>query len=716
MRSLLVLILVVAVLGGLGYLLFMDDTSDVSEPIATADAVDEPVKDSGVKASLDAPDRRTGIATPSGRQVIGTPEIIGAEEHDSGVSGRVVDEKGQPVEEVEMTLAFINEMFEDMTGPSGRRQADRKTKTDADGQYLFGNLEPANTYTVLATHAEFGSGSLKGVRVTYRKFDEQPDIQLSIGSALTGNITDPAGNPIVGATITLGPELDNQRASKRKRKIGQTNDMGHYVLPDISGGTFMFRVQAEGFATHTLMSLPFDGVKSRSRDVQLSFAEGIAGAILDQQGTPIKGAFVQAKRYKNSKIVFGGDDTTGADGEFELGDLEPGEFTVLVTARGYQSGRKNLVQTGTNSLNIELIKLASVSGQVMSAETGSPLTSGKVILREVINGTEVTNPTNIRGVVRAGRFSLEGVAEGEYLVEASDITKGFAPTFSEPFNVVTGEDFTTVVVNVTRGAELVGKIVDSEGHPVANAQVSTEDRAGYLPGWPTNIIPQKVRTDSAGHFKLLALKPETYRINVEASGYVKWAKQDVVISAGGDEDLGLITLSKGGTVTGTLIDNYGAPVVGCQVFMRLTDVGAVPHRHNARSKNDGRYTIENVHPGNYDVWSAPMGVDGPAPGGKRVTKAVFVRDNDVTTANLTLDYSTVRTRDGFDPRRPGGGNPKDSIRGGLKQRAAAGRGGGGRTKPGRAGKADKDAAGKAGATGKGAKGTKGTKGAEKKPR
>ncbi len=695
MRSIAVLILVLAALGGLGYLLFMDSSS--ADHDLSSGGQSEVVKTTPtVKVDLTPTTERNPIeAVPiADRESIRVSDATSAEIYASGVNGMVRNEAGEPVEGATLTLAYADEMFLDTAGPGGPDKPDRHAVTDENGLYLFDNLEPADYYTVIAVHPEFGSARLQGVQVPYQTYEEQPDLVLSLGSALTGVVTDPAGNPILDATVTLGSNLFTRRASQRDKKVAKTNDVGKYVLPDIAGGTFTFMVEADGYATHVLNGLPFDGVKGRSRDVMLAFAEGIAGIVVDQRGSPIKDAFVTAIRNKNSKLSCRDTWKTESNGEFELAHLEKGDYTILVEADGYGPGRNNVVPTGTSTVTIELKKRATISGQVVSAGDGSPLASGQVLLREVIQGTDITNPTNIRGKFSGGKFELAGVTEGDYLVEASAIMKGYAPTFSAPFHVIEGEDFEGILVQVTRGAKVEGKVVDSEGRPVSNAEVSTEDRAGYLPGWPTNIIPQKVRTDSSGHFTLNALKPETYRINVIAAGFVKWTKQDLVIQESTDKDLGLITLSRGGTVSGTLADTLGSPVVGGQVFLRLTDAGVMPRRYSAKSKNDGVFTVPNVQPGNYQLWSLPLGVDGPAPGGKKTEVMIFVRDGQVTNQNLALDYSTVRTSTGPHPRSGIKHNPKEPYGPGSNAKTGGGRGDDGGKGGEKGGRGDAEADGK----------------------
>lgn len=692
MRSIAVLLLVLIAGGGLAYLLFMgESTADPLDVSGTGNQEQVANTTDQTRADLSGskPEREVIKNTEKVDIALESTELT-AKDYASGILGRVLNEDGEPVEGAKILLAYADDMFRDQPGIGSADKPDRTMETDEEGNYRFDHLEPADYYTVFASHEQYGSGRLSGVRVPFQVYDEQPDLVLSMGSALRGTVTDPAGNPIMGAVVTIGSDVFNHRASKRDMKTGETNDVGEYAIPDIPGGTFAFVVEAEGFATHYMVGLPFDGIKPRTRDVQLEFAEGIAGLVTDKKGSPVAGARVTGIRYKNSKLAVRDSDVTTPSGEFSLDNLEAGDYTILVDADGYGPGRNNVVPTGTTNVTIEVMKRATISGQVVSAQDGSALASGKVILREVIDGTRITNPTQWRAPIQGGKFEIAGVPGGDYLVEGSSVRDGFAPTFSQPFTVVEGEDLDGILVQATAGANVTGRIVDADGRPVANAEVSTEDKAGYLPGWPTNIIPQKVRTDGGGNFRLRALKPEVYRINVVAPGFVKFMREDVVIAEGQDRDLGTIELSRGGTVEGVLTDHLGQPVVGGQVFMQLLEAGARPRPYSAKSKNDGLYRVANVHPGRYKLWSVPMGVDGPAPGGKRTELKIQVIDNVVTNQDITLDYSTVRTHDGRPPRPGMKYDPKASMQTqqnakqnaanrarGIKGGGQGGRGGGG---------------------------------------
>ncbi len=73
-------------------------------------------------------------------------------------------------------------------------------------------------------------------------FSQPAAAQILYGS-LTGNVTDPSGAAVVGATVTITQTETNQT------RTTTTNDSGIYNFPTIPGGTYELKVTAQGFRT-----------------------------------------------------------------------------------------------------------------------------------------------------------------------------------------------------------------------------------------------------------------------------------------------------------------------------------------------------------------------------------------------------------------------------------------------------------------------------------
>lgn len=71
----------------------------------------------------------------------------------------------------------------------------------------------------------------------------QPAAAQILYGSLTGNVTDPSGAAVVGATVTITQTETNQT------RTTTTNEAGIYSFPTIPGGTYELKVSAQGFRT-----------------------------------------------------------------------------------------------------------------------------------------------------------------------------------------------------------------------------------------------------------------------------------------------------------------------------------------------------------------------------------------------------------------------------------------------------------------------------------
>jgi hypothetical protein len=155
-------------------------------------------------------------------------------------------------------------------------------------------------------------------------------------------------------------------------------------------------------------------------------------------------------------------------------------------------------------------------------------------------------------------------------------------------------------------ARIEGVVVDSGGHPIANAPVrgytATDEFVGTL----------FATTDASGHYDLEDAEPGiTYRIRFGApsgSGFVpEWyagpgAMQpsraraiDVRLSAAQPTLEANATLSEGGAIAGTVLGPGGAPVANATVWAYRNENGLVGSLAAATGA-DGTYRIQSVRP------------------------------------------------------------------------------------------------------------------------
>ena len=107
-------------------------------------------------------------------------------------------------------------------------------------------------------------------------------LAICSGASISGEITDPQGRPVSGATIGL---LGGADSSQRQTK---SDDRGHYSLPTIEGGEYRLTAEAPGFPSLTrtifvaaeatrIENLHFSEVASRVQSVNVSANVADAG-------------------------------------------------------------------------------------------------------------------------------------------------------------------------------------------------------------------------------------------------------------------------------------------------------------------------------------------------------------------------------------------------------------------------------------------------------
>ena len=124
---------------------------------------------------------------------------------------------------------------------------------------------------------------------------------------------------------------------------------------------------------------------------------------------------------------------------------------------------------------------SAIAGRVVNAASGAPLKKASVWL-EAFSATRGVNgaPTVAAPATTTdaeGRFSLEGIEPGSYLLLAQRIgylDQGYgapAPQLvGPPLNLNAGETLRDVTFKLTPQSLLYGKVVDEDGDPMPKAQ------------------------------------------------------------------------------------------------------------------------------------------------------------------------------------------------------------------------------------------------------
>jgi uncharacterized repeat protein (TIGR01451 family) len=257
------------------------------------------------------------------------------------------------------------------------------------------------------------------------------------------------------------------------------------------------------------------------------------GQVVDGSNNPIANAVVTAGNQSFTTLT---DPTTGTStGLFRIANLNPGTYTITVTAPGYSSvAIKGAIVAGADTMMTIPMAVAlgeftgnvtysgaGVAGAAVEALSGNPGT---------IQGTAITNAS--------GAYTLY-LPAGSYTLLAS------APNYD---NTTSGAEILsaggTVTVNLALSSlgSLAGTVKDANGAAIANAQI----------GFTTSGFSGGAITGAAGNYSTFGLPSGTYTVTASAPGFSSVSSSGITVSAGATTTVNL-HFSTGVSLTSGLI-------------------------------------------------------------------------------------------------------------------------------------------------------------------
>src|SRR5688572_4388733 len=195
-----------------------------------------------------------------------------------------------------------------------------------------------------------------------------------------------------------------------------------------------------------------------------------------------------------------------------------------------------LLLLALNSIAFSQRPTFSLQGIVVRDASGDPLSKAWVELR----GGPLEPTTTITDT--DGKFYFANLTPGAY--EISVRRDGFAPAEAGqkwpggpgvPLQLRPGQPVPDVTVRMVPSAAISGRIADSNGQPLANAQVQA--LKSTFQGELRILVPvQQVRTSATGDFRLYGLPAGRYFVNVVVPGYS--ANSQLLVNNGGRTDQG----------------------------------------------------------------------------------------------------------------------------------------------------------------------------------
>ncbi|MBN9687710.1 MULTISPECIES: carboxypeptidase-like regulatory domain-containing protein [unclassified Corallococcus] len=384
----------------------------------------------------------------------------------------------------------------------------QRTTTDGEGRFRF--TAPAVLHQLTAE----SGGAFATLDVTPPL--EHVELRLQPGVFVTGTVRDDAGHPIPNARVETYREDGGPLAAEATTV---TDAGGRYQLGPTRPGPHTFRI----LAPHHL-DVEEHAQKLQQGMAPLDFtlrrAQSVEGRVVDTSGAPVEGILLSLSGNfgDGDDIDAGGARRSDATGHFVLDVKRAGTGELSVEDPSFQ--RQTLaVRIPSRDVVVVLDRGASVSGTVTDPQ-GLPLRGATVTL-----GTEAREDAPYEEPRQTltdeqGRFHLQGIAPGTYLLEA--VVQGDLMDASVSQSITfQAREHRDVSLRMEAGRERSGIAVDGTGQPLADVVITASSSGDAV--WQYHRSedegPVGFRTGPDGRFTLRGLVASRYAVWADLPGY-----------------------------------------------------------------------------------------------------------------------------------------------------------------------------------------------------
>lgn len=326
-----------------------------------------------------------------------------------------------------------------------------------------------------------------------------------------------------------------------------------------------------------------------------------------------------------------GETRSGPGGNYAFGHLAPGEYRIIVLARGHRARSPEVISFTGELLahDIELEPAVSISGQVVDA-AGQPIEGSSLrwrpssrrnetrnsMLQELRESWERGSLVFLQDQVTSdarGHFELSSLEPGPHDIVAS--APGHPPR--AVFDVPTGT--ADLVLTLEAGLTVTGSLVDGDDQPVAGARITIESDSSrevhrvFDRDVDTDPLLEvssvSAESDAAGRFELEGLTEGWWSLDVLPLRGAPHRQELRLVDA--PVDLGRIVIRDSLVLEGRVLDPRGKPVNGANIrageprnTIRMSNSiqRELPvARFTTTTNPEGRFRLEGLPPGKLDL-------------------------------------------------------------------------------------------------------------------
>jgi hypothetical protein len=485
--------------------------------------------------------------------------------------------------------------------------------TDAAGTYRLSGRVPGSHRWLQAAAANYAFGSLSisppvGSSAGFPRVADLPLVPAPV-PAIEGVVVDEAGKPVSGAEVVL----DDARAwetSQHLRRVS-TSPAGSFRIGRLqAGGSYVLTASRSGFAPATLLAtVPLPSQSQAAIRLTLKRGQTASGLVVDPRRRPISGAAVSLIPARGRRILEIGlrsglgpfRAATGPDGRFRIPDLPAGFFELRIEGPELTPLPKKTISVpgggGPADLGtFTLERRTRIAGCIVDP-ADRPIEGVEIWVvpedrAEITQATRQAGPAAISGP--NGRFELRDRAVGDH-EKLRACRKGYLP---QEFPVQ-GKASTEPRIALRPTLHLAGHVVDADGEPLADAQVSASaygrEPSDLIMPDPPCPFASSALTGADGSFTLELGGAGRYGLTASGAGHISTGLGPLQVPPEGLDGLE-IRMDAGVTVSGHVADPEGHPIVGAWVRLSGSRSSVA-----AYSDDGGNFLLEGVETGEGSV-------------------------------------------------------------------------------------------------------------------
>ncbi len=604
------------------------------------------------------------------------------------VTGHHLSDQGRSGGFVRFLSGRVTEQYNaDVTGP--------------DGRFLVTGL-PAGRAELVAEADGRQVGVRGDLELAEGESLDVGDIALPAGAAIAGFVMDADGAPVEGAVVTVSSmarivvrrmeDMPRQQLGREMRLRAETDADGWFELLGLGEGQYTVHVTADGFARSSTENVP---TGTRDLSVRLAVLGELIVTLRDgADRSPITGADVHAEPRADGPFMMFGEsleveESESVPGEYVVRGAGPSGTKLIVAAEGFAAlevDGPSVPEGGSERFTVDLVPESVVAGRVVD-EAGNGIADARVRLTEYvppepahggrfefrrdvrrrIGGGEDSDP--MQEATRAvtaddGTFVMRGVPAGDWELTAR--AEDFVASDARVISLDQGESQDDLVVELAVGGAVVGRVVEEDGTPVASVSVIVRPAApaggtghdahgrieAMFGGGPDG--PQRGTTAADGTFEVRSLPPGPYEVEIGSQRGMSMGGAmvfigDSVQGSGDESQVRRVTVLAGEEVfvelvqppTATLEGRVlagGEPVEVTLVSLKAAGSFLPFGGQQVETDRYGRFTFENVEPGEYEVSTVVPGAALPE------TAEVKLEGGRTSEADLVFSGATLRGR------------------------------------------------------------------------